>query len=97
MVEAQGALALNHHDPKYLDRVVGSHQRAWSRCDPRNARQRQLAKDLSLMARRGRIVVIGKSRNDEINPADAMGKGASIIGMMLLTYKSEEAQRSALE
>ena len=46
-----------------------------------------------MIARRGRIVVIGNRGTIEINPRDAMGKGASIIGMLLLNTTPEEAQR----
>ena len=48
-----------------------------------------------MIARRGRIIVIGNRGTIEINPRDAMAKGASIIGMLLLNTPPEEAQRIA--
>src|SRR5207244_205086 len=42
-----------------------------------------LAKDLSLAAPGGRIVVIGNRGTIEINPRDAMMREASILGMTL--------------
>ena len=93
MVEAQGAVALNHHDPKYMDGVVEATNGRGPDVILEMLANVNLAKDLSLIARRGRIVVIGNRGTIEINPRDAMGKGASIIGMMLLNTSPEEAQR----
>jgi NADPH2:quinone reductase len=42
-----------------------------------------LAKDLSVVARRGRIVVIGNRGTIEINPREAMMKDADILGLSL--------------
>jgi NADPH2:quinone reductase len=44
---------------------------------------KNLARDLSMVALRGRIIVIGNRGNIEINPRDAMGRDASIIGFTL--------------
>jgi NADPH2:quinone reductase len=52
-----------------------------------------LAKDLNMIARRGRIIVIGNRGTVEINPRDAMAKGAAIIGMLLLNTTPEEQFR----
>jgi NADPH2:quinone reductase len=46
-----------------------------------------------MIAFRGRIVVIGNRGALEINPRDAMGKDAAILGMMLLNIVPEEALR----
>jgi NADPH2:quinone reductase len=54
-----------------------------------------LAKDLAMVAPRGRIVVIGNRGTIEINPRDAMSKDASIHGMMLLNTTAEETFRIA--
>src|SRR5437763_2003796 len=42
-----------------------------------------LAKDLTVLAPRGRVVVIGNRGAIEINPRDAMGRDATILGMSL--------------
>jgi len=52
-----------------------------------------LARDLGMVAHRGRIVVIGNRGTIEINPRDAMSKDASIHGMLLLNATPEETQR----
>jgi len=42
-----------------------------------------LAKDLTMLAPSGRVVVIGNRGNIEINPRDAMAREASILGLTL--------------
>jgi NADPH2:quinone reductase len=42
-----------------------------------------LAKDLTMLAPAGRVVVIGNRGTIEINPRDAMGREASILGLTL--------------
>ncbi|MEK6301366.1 MAG: NADPH:quinone reductase [Acidobacteriota bacterium] len=49
-----------------------------------------LAKDLGLLAQRGRVVVIGNRGTIEIDPRAAMTKDASIIGMSLLHASSDD-------
>jgi len=43
-----------------------------------------LGKDLTVLARNGRIVVIGSRGSVEINPRDTMSRDASILGMTLM-------------
>jgi len=49
-----------------------------------------LAKDLTLLALSGRVVVIGNRGNIEINPRAAMQRDASILGMVLPNAGKEE-------
>ena len=58
-----------------------------------------LAKDLTVLAKFGRIVVIGCRGPIEINPREAMGRDASILGMHLANATEPEAASiwSALE
>jgi NADPH2:quinone reductase len=49
-----------------------------------------LAKDLGLLARRGRVVVIGNRGTIEIDPRAAMGKDSSILGMTLFNASDDE-------
>ncbi len=51
---------------------------------------RNLGQDLALIARRGRIVVIGNRGTIEINPRDAMVREATLFGMMLFNASDEE-------
>ena len=49
-----------------------------------------LAKDLTLLALRGRVVVIGNRGSIEINPRAAMQRDLSILGFTLLNASKEE-------
>jgi len=93
MVEQQGALALSHHDPKYVDRIVEATEGRGPDVILEMLANVNLAKDLAMIARRGRIVVIGNRGTIEINPRDAMSKGAAILGMLLLNSTPEEIRR----
>ncbi len=49
-----------------------------------------LGKDLTILARGGRVVVIGCRGTVEINPRDAMARDASILGMVLFNATAPE-------
>jgi NADPH2:quinone reductase len=49
-----------------------------------------LGKDLALLARFGRVVVIGSRGKVEINPRDTMSRDASIHGMTLFNATESE-------
>lgn len=51
-----------------------------------------LGKDLPLLARGGRVVVIGCRGTVEINPRDAMARDASILGMVLFNTPPAEME-----
>jgi NADPH2:quinone reductase len=51
---------------------------------------KNLGKDLSLLSRNGRVVVVGNRGTIEINPRDAMARDASIIGMVLFNTSEQE-------
>lgn len=53
-----------------------------------------LQKDLEVLAKFGRVVVIGNRGSVEIDPRAAMGKNASIMGMLL--FNSTQAQLSSI-
>jgi len=52
-----------------------------------------LAKDLTALAMGGRVVVIGCRGSIEINPRDAMGRDASILGMVLFNAPEQDLIR----
>lgn len=54
---------------------------------------RNLAKDLNLLAPRGRVVVIGSRGRVEIDPRDAMSREADIRGMVLFNTPPVELAR----
>ena len=49
-----------------------------------------LAKDLTVVAKYGRVVVIGNRGTIEINPRDAMGRDATVLGMALWNSSDRE-------
>jgi NADPH2:quinone reductase len=49
-----------------------------------------LGKDLPLLAMYGRVVIIGSRGTVELNPRDAMGKDANILGVALPNIKPDE-------
>ena len=49
-----------------------------------------LAKDLSVLAMHGRIVVIGNRGNIEINPREIMRRDAAVLGMVLWNTSRED-------
>ncbi len=49
-----------------------------------------LGKDLAVLARYGRVVVIGCRGTVEVNPRDAMARDASILGMVLMNATRQE-------
>ena len=51
---------------------------------------KNLATDLQLLARRGRVVVVGSRGTIEINPRDAMSRDAAIFGMLLFNATDAE-------
>jgi NADPH2:quinone reductase len=95
MVKDQGAVALNHRDAGYTDKIAALTEGKGPDVILEMLANVNLAKDLSMIARRGRIVVIGNRGTIEINPRDAMAKGASIIGMLLLNTSPEDTKAIA--
>jgi NADPH:quinone reductase len=93
MVSSQGAIALNHHDPGFAQQISSATDGRGPDVILEMLANVNLAKDLTMIARRGRIVVIGNRGTIEINPRDAMAKGAAILGMLLLNTTAEETFR----
>lgn len=54
---------------------------------------KNLAQDLSMLAIRGRIIVIGSRGNIEISPRDAMARDAIVLGMTLWNTPQEDLAR----
>ena len=93
MVKSQGALALSHHDPAFAEQVAAATDGRGPNVILEMLANVNLGKDLAMIAKRGRIVVIGNRGTIEINPRDAMAKAAAILGMLLLNTTPEETFR----
>jgi NADPH2:quinone reductase len=91
LVLAQGAHhALNHHDPGYLD-----HLQEMTCCQGVDIILEMLANvnlghDLKIVAKGGRVVVIGSRGTVEIDPRDTIGQETAILGMTLYNATDKE-------
>jgi NADPH2:quinone reductase len=90
-VRAHGAdLAVNHRSATYLDEIRAATGGRGVDVVIEMAAHVNLDKDLSLLARHGRIVVVGNRGRVEIDPRQAMGRDAAILGMTLFNASDAE-------
>ena len=84
LVAVQGAHhVLDHHAPAYLDELMKLTGGRGVDVVLEMLANVNLAKDLSVLAAKGRIVVIGNRGNIEINPREIMRRDAAVLGMVL--------------
>ncbi|MGE0041947.1 MAG: NADPH:quinone reductase [Vicinamibacterales bacterium] len=94
LVSAQGAHhVLNHRDAGYLDEVTRLTGGRGPDVILENLANVNLDHDLTILARNGRIVVVGNRGRVEIDPRKTMGKEAAILGMALWNVPDEEVAR----
>lgn len=85
LVTEQGAHhVLDHHAPDYLAEVTKLTEGRGVDVILEMLANVNLGRDLTILARGGRVVVIGNRGTVEINPRDAMGRDASILAMSLM-------------
>ena len=90
-VRERGAhVAVSHKDANYLDAVMQATGGRGVDVVLEMAAHINLDKDLSVLARNGRVVVIGNRGRVEIDPRGTMGKDAAIIGMTLFNSPAPE-------
>ncbi|HWX43322.1 MAG TPA: NADPH:quinone reductase [Blastocatellia bacterium] len=91
LAQEQGAHhVLNHHNPGYMDEVLALTGGRGVDVILEMVANVNLGKDLKVLARGGRVVVIGSRGVVEIDPRDTMGRNASILGMSLLNAPPDE-------
>ena len=91
LIAEQGAHhVLDHGAVDYLDRLMELTSGRGVDVILEMLANRNLGKDLTVLARSGRVVVIGSRGPVEINPRDAMGRDASILGLVLFNASVEE-------
>lgn len=90
-VRDQGAdVVVNHKDPDYLNVLMqATGGRGVDVILETNAHI-NLDKDITLLARRGRIVLIGNRGRIEIDPRGIMGREATVLGMVLFNVASQD-------
>ena len=84
LVSSQGAHhVLDHAAPNYLDQLMQLTAGRGLDVILEMLANKNLGKDLTVLAPAGRIVVIGSRGTVELNPRDAMAREAAIFGVML--------------
>ncbi|HMD84276.1 MAG TPA: NADPH:quinone reductase [Terriglobia bacterium] len=84
LVAVQGAHhVLDHHAPDYLEELMKLTGGRGVDVVLEMLANVNLAKDLSVLASKGRVVVIGNRGNIEINPREIMRRDAAVLGMVL--------------
>jgi NADPH2:quinone reductase len=81
---------LNHHDADYLQQVMPLTGNAGVDVVLEMLANVNLDNDLDVLARNGRIVVIGNRGRVEIDPRKAMARDGAILGMTLFNATPEE-------
>lgn len=84
LLRNQGAhYAVNHHDEDYLQRVMDTTMGQGVDVILEMLANVNLGRDLGVLAKKGRVAVIGSRGPVEIDPRDAMSREAAILGVML--------------
>ena len=90
-VRDQGAhVVLNHKEPRYLDEIPKATGGRGVDVILEMSAHTNLDKDLSLLSRFGRIVLIGSRGRIEIDPRGIMGREAAVLGMVLFNVPAAE-------
>ena len=91
LVAVQGAhYVLDHRAPGYLDELTEITRGRGVDVVLEMLANVNLAKDLTILARRGRVVVIGNRGTIEINPRELMRRDRAVLGMTLLNATRED-------
>jgi len=84
VVRAHGAdVLVNHRTPGYTDEIMRATDGRGVDAVIEMAAHINLDRDLALLAKHGRVVVVGSRGPIEINPRQLMGRDAAILGMTL--------------
>ena len=94
LVKEQGAHhVLDHHAADFADQVAAVTACKGPDIILEMLANVNLAKDLQMIAFKGRIIVIGNRGTIEINPRDGMARDATVRGMLLFNASDEELGR----
>ncbi len=93
LVKDEGAHdVLDHTAADYLERLMQLTGNRGADVILEMLANRNLGKDLTVLAPRGRVVVIGSRGTVEINPRDTMSRDAAILGMVLFNASERELE-----
>jgi len=91
MVKEQGAhYVLNHREAGYLDQLMKLTAGRGVDVILEMLANVNLEKDLGVLAKHGRVVVIGNRGTIEVNPRGAMSRDADILGMTLFNASEQD-------
>jgi NADPH2:quinone reductase len=91
LVVVEGAHhVLDHHAPGYLEELLKLTGGRGVDVVLEMLANVNLAKDLTVLAPKGRVVVIGNRGNIEINPREIMRRDAAVLGMVLFNASRQE-------
>lgn len=94
LVKRQGAdHVLDHHSPDYLKQLMTLTDNRGVDAIIELLANVNLAKDLTVLAKYGRVIVVGNRGSIEINPRDTMSRDASILGMSLMNATEAELKQ----
>jgi len=90
-VKAHGAdVVVNHRTPAYTDEIMRATTGRGVNLIIEMAAHVNLDRDLGLLAKWGRVVVVGNRGRVEIDARQAMGRDASVLGMTLFNVTDAE-------
>lgn len=93
LAREQGAHhVLNHSTENYLEQLMTLTDGRGIDVIVELLANKNLAKDLAVLAKQGRVAVIGNRGTIEINPRDAMAREADIRGVTLVASSPEESR-----
>lgn len=94
LVSEQGARhVVEHGRPDVIEKVIGLTAGRGVDVILEMLANANLGRDLQMLARGGRIIVIGSRGTVEINPRDAMRREATVRGMLLFNVPPDELAR----
>jgi NADPH:quinone reductase len=82
--------AISHKDPNYSDAIMKATRGGGADVILEMAAHVNLDRDLTMLARFGRVVVIGSRGRIEIDPRGTMGRDGAILGMTLFNVTPAE-------
>lgn len=98
LVKQEGAHhVLNHHTLGYMDEILKVTDGRGADLILEMLANENLGKDLKVLSRGGRVIVIGSRGPVTIDPRDTMGRQADIRGMSIMTAGLEELARAHAE
>ena len=93
LVSEQGAQhVLDHHQADHLEQALALTEGKGVNLILEMLANVNLGKDLPVLAKRGRVVIIGNRGEVQINPRDLMRRDAAIFGMALMNTSAEDME-----